>query len=431
MKRPVVITLLIVALVLVCAGIGSVIFFVLNSGFPSNFFEATLVSASTEESKDYSSEGVTLLEVVDDAGHVRITGGDVSQITVLAEKTAWAINETEANKALVNVKYTVKKQGDTLVIKYELSNNQINRKPDTVDFVITVPREMTVTVKNQFGEIELTGTEGDATLESSFGDVTVETLKGGLNVTTQSGRVTAKSINAGTKAVSLKSGFGNLTLEKVTSGDLKVESESGAIELNDVRSSGDMELYTSFGDVTFEKGSSNKLTITTESGKVTLTSIKSSGALSITDKFGNVVLEKVDAASYEIENESGGVDVDGVSSSIKVHSGFGNITIKNGNNASIDLDTESGTVSYEGTLGDGPHKLHSNFGGIDLVIPADSALNIDLKTEFGKIKSDLPITITVSGDVEANHFVGTINDGGSSLTATTQSGDITIEVLSK
>ena len=431
MKRPVVITLLIVALVLVCAGIGSVIFFALNSGFPTNFFEGTFVSASTEESKNYSAEGVTKIDVQNDAGHVRITGGDVSQVTVQAEKTAWAVNEAEATKALANVKYTVKKEGDTLVIKYKLVNNQVNRKPDSIDFVITVPRKMAVAITDQFGEIELTGTEGDATLESSFGDVTVDTLKGGLNVTTESGRVTTKSINAGSQEVSLKSGFGNLTLEKVTAGDLKVESESGAIELNDVRSSGDMELYTSFGDVTFEKGSSNKLTITTESGKVTLTSIKSSGALSITDKFGNAVLEKVDAASYEIENESGGVEVDGVSSSIKVHSGFGNITIKNGNNASIDLDTESGTVSYEGTLGDGPHKLHSSFGGIDLVIPADSALNIDLKTEFGKIKSDLPITITVSGDVEANHFVGTINDGGSSLTATTQSGDITIEVLSK
>ena len=431
MKRPVVITLLIVALVLVCVGIGSVIFFVANGGLPTNLFEPNLVSATATESKNYSSEGVTSLDVQNDAGHVRVTGGDVSQVTVEAEKTAWGVSEAEANKSLENLKYTVKKQGDALVITYKMDQNQFNRQPDSIDFVITVPREMAVSVEVQFGEIELSETEGDATLESAFGDVTVETLKGALTVKTQSGHVTATSINAGSQEVSLQSGFGSLSLEKITAGDLKVESESGMIELNDVRASGNMELYTKFGDVTFEKGSASKLTVTTESGKVTLTSIKASGALSVTDKFGNIVLEKVDASSYEIDTESGAVEVDGVSGPINAHSGFGNITIKNGNNAIIDLDTESGVVTYEGTLGEGPHKLHSSFGGIKLVIPSDAALNIDLKTEFGKIKSDLPITITVSGDMESNHFVGTTNGGGSQLTATTQSGDISLEILSK
>lgn len=431
MKRPVVITLLIVALALVCLGIGSVIFFVVNGNLPTNLFVPSLVSAIATESKNYSSEGVTSLEIQNDAGHVRITGGDVSQITVEAEKTAWGVNETAASKALENLKYTVKKQGDALVITYKMNQNQMNNKPDSIDFAITVPREMVVAVKAQFGEIELTGTEGDATLESAFGDVSVETLKGALKVTTQSGRVTAKSINAGSKEVSLKSGFGNLSLEKITAGNLKVESESGVIELNDVRASGELELNTKFGDVRYEKGSADTLTVITESGKVELTSLKVSEALDVTDKFGNIVLEKVDTASYDLNTESGVIEVDGVSAPIKAHSGFGNITIKNGNNATIDLDTESGIVTYEGTLGEGPHKLHSNFGEIKVIIPSDSVLNVDLKTEFGKVKSDLPITITVTGDVEASHFVGTINGGGSQLTATTQSGDISLEILSK
>ncbi len=433
MKRPVLITLLIVALALVCVGIGTVVFFAFNRGLPTNlpFFTQVRISATATESKDYPSTGVTSLDVQNDAGQVHITGGKVSQITVEAEKTAWGINEAEADKALEKLKYTVKQQGDVLVIKYDVNESQIVNKPDTINFVITVPTDMVVSVKDQFGEIELTGTVGDAKLESSFGDVSVENLKGALNVTTQSGRVTAKSIDAGTKEVSLESGFGTLSLEKITAGDLKVRSESGVIKLNDVRASGDMELGTKFGDVSFEKGTSGKLAITTESGKVTLTSLKASGALTVTDRFGNIVIEKVDATSYDIETDSGTIEVDGVNAQLKAKSGFGNITIKNGSNAVIDLDTESGAVTYEGTLGEGSHKLHSNFGEIRLVIPPDSALNVDLKTEFGKIKSDLPIAITVNGEVENNHFVGKTNGGGSSLTATTQSGDITIEILSK
>jgi hypothetical protein len=56
---------------------------------------------------------------------------------------------------------------------------------------------------------------------------------------------------------------------------------------------------------------------------------------------------------------------------------------------------------------------------------------VDLKTEFGKIASELPISVTVTEGLEANHLVGTINEGGSELTATTQSGNIQIEVLVK
>jgi DUF4097 and DUF4098 domain-containing protein YvlB len=432
MKRPIVIALLIVALLFVGAGIMAVIFFGINEGFDRFSFDANRVSATAEESKNYSSEGLTQLEVQNDAGNVNITGGDVSQITVEASKTAWGLDEAGANAALKELKYTVRKDGDALVLTFEQNpQQQAKNKLDTIDFAITVPREMQATVKVQFGKIDLKGTEGDADLDSAFGDIRVENVKGGLTVNTQSGGVVTKSINGGSKNISLQSGFGNLTLEKMSSGDLHVESESGAIKLDDVRAADEMELFTKFGSVGFEKGSADKLTVTTESGKVELTSLQITETLKVIDKFGNISLEQVDAKSYDLDTDSGAIEVDGVSYMLKAHSGFGSITVKNGENATIDLDTESGTVIYEGTLGEGPHKLNSNFGEIKLVIPGDAALNVDLQTKFGKIKSVLPITITVTGNVESDHFVGTINGGGSELTATTESGSISLEILSE
>jgi len=432
MRKPIVIALLIVALLFVGAGIMAVIFFGLNRGFDRFSFDTYRISVTTEESKNYSSEGVTRLEIQNEAGNVHIAGGDVGQVTVEATKTAWGMDEVGAETALTDLKYTVKKNGNALVVTYEQSPQQnAKNKLDTIDFVITVPREISVTAKVQFGRIDLNGTEGDANLDSAFGDITVENVKGGLIVTTESGSVVTKSISAGTKEISLQSGFGNLTLEKMSAGDLKVESESGAIKLDDVRASDAMELFTKFGGVSFEKGSADTLTVTTESGKVELISLNISESITVIDKFGNITLEQVDAKSYDLDTDSGAIEVDGVSFTLKAHSGFGSITITNGENATIDLDTESGTVIYEGTLGGGPHTLNSNFGEIRLVIPADAALNVDLKTEFGKIKSVLPITITVTGNVEGDHFVGTINGGGGELTATTESGSISLEILSK
>ncbi|MEO7839879.1 MAG: hypothetical protein ABIU06_11060, partial [Anaerolineales bacterium] len=52
MKRPVVITLLVIALALVCIGIGAVIFFGANAGFATNNpFDVRNISSELEESK--------------------------------------------------------------------------------------------------------------------------------------------------------------------------------------------------------------------------------------------------------------------------------------------------------------------------------------------------------------------------------------------
>ena len=72
--------------------------------------------------------------------------------------------------------------------------------------------------------------------------------------------------------------------------------------------------------------------------------------------------------------------------------------------------------------------VKSDFGEIVLTLPADSALNVDLSTDFGNIKSDLPITVTLNGtsNSDGDQIVGSINGGGDQLTARTNSGSVTI-----
>ena len=434
MKKTVSIMLLIVALLLVGAGIATVLWFSYARQFSGSLpFGNDQVSATADESKAYASQGVTQLQVQDDAGDVSIVSGEGDQIVVKASKTAWGTNQNDAEKALEKVKYQVTKRGDSLIVKYEVeqSNFGAQNRPDTVDFVITVPEEMKVDVNAGFGALELTGTKGDASLTSDFGEISVENLEGALDIATESGTVTAKSVNAGANDVILKSGFGRLKLEEVIAGKLLVESNSGVIELIDVSTSGEMELSTKFGDVLFEKGSAGELTIATDSGKVELASLEVSGLLNVKDQFGNIALEQVSANSYAMETNSGAIDAEGVSGPVRAHSGFGSISIKGGENTTLDLSTNSGVVSYEGTLGEGPHLLHSDFGEIRIALPSDTALRVDLKTEFGKIQSALPVTVTINENVDAQHLVGTVNGGGEQITASTKSGDILIEALAQ
>lgn len=103
------------------------------------------------------------------------------------------------------------------------------------------------------------------------------------------------------------------------------------------------------------------------------------------------------------------------------------LIIKNAENATVDLDTKSGSVDFEGPLGDGPQNIHTGFGEIHITIPTDSALNADLKTGFGSIKSEIPITVTLTDTAKGSQQTGTMNNGGSQLTVATENGSISIE----
>ena len=73
MKRPLIIVLLTLALVIVLAGIGVVLFFTLNGGFPTNNpFDVRNIPSVLEESKTLKvdTEKPLTLKVIDEAGSV-------------------------------------------------------------------------------------------------------------------------------------------------------------------------------------------------------------------------------------------------------------------------------------------------------------------------------------------------------------------------
>ena len=118
----------------------------------------------------------------------------------------------------------------------------------------------------------------------------------------------------------------------------------------------------------------------------------------------------------------------GANGNLKAHTDFGGIRIEQADSVTLDLKTNSGSVEFSGSLGAGPHLIRSDFGEIDLTLPADSELNVDLSTDFGSIRSDLPITVTLTGTSNStgDQIVGSINGGGDQFTAQTSSGSVTI-----
>ncbi len=427
MKKAIVIILLVFALLFSLAGIGAALFFTFGPFSGRNvLLSRSLIYATAEETKTLNLDGPLTLKVQDGAGDVTITSGRVDNVIVKAVKTGSGLTQAEAEKDLKSIKYQTQQNGNTITLTYtvdHLNTNVVN----TVDFVITVPQEATVDVEAGLGDVNVSDINGDVNIVSDFGQVTVQNIDGGLTAESKSGQVDATSINAGEKNIVLSSGFGKVSLKRASGKHITLDSNSGVLEMNDVRASGDVKMSTDFGDISWSTGLGSSLDVETKSGKVTLTKITLNGALTSKSDFGEVSLEQVAATSYDLQTNSGSISVDGASGKVKAHSGFGSVTVKNADAVTLDLNTQSGPVSFEGSLGAGPHTVHSDFGEISLTIPADSALNVDLKTDFGSIKSDIPITVVLSGEIEKNHQMGTTNGGGDPLTVETQNGSISIQ----
>lgn len=438
MKRPIVITLLVIALTFVCLGIGAVIFFAANGGFPTNNpFDVRNIPSTLEESKTLKvdTKKPLTLKVIDDAGDVTVTGADVDTVQVKVVKTAYDSTQARADGEVKGIKYTIEQTGSTITLKYELPKSMnFSNNINTVDFIVTVPHEVTVDVNGSTGEVSVASTKGNVDIKNSFGDVTIEDIEGALSAKTNSGEVNATSIVAGSENIDLSSDFGGVTLKKAGGKDIILDSNSGTITLSEVRATGDLTTNTDFGNTKFENGSADSLHIETNSGEVSLVKINITKEIFVKDDFGDIELEQALAASYDLHVNSGAITVDGAKGKLKADSDFGNITITNAQSVTLTIETNSGTVEFSGSLGVGPHFIKSDFGGIDISLPTDTKLTVDLKTDFGTIKSDLPITIVLNGsssNSNSDHIGGSINGGGEQLTVQANSGNINIKVSGK
>jgi DUF4097 and DUF4098 domain-containing protein YvlB len=380
-----------------------------TDGLRVNFFETDKVRAEADEEQRADVTGPAALQVSNKLGNVTVTGGAAQQIVISAHKTAWGANQAEADARLAQLKVNVTQTGDTVTVEVESPQEVFvggRQQTDRVNFVISVPEETAVTAQTGFGDIALSGTGRDADLRTGNGAIQASDLAGNLN---------------------LNSSFGDITVERAMLGQVEAHSNNGKVQLNAVTASGTVSLSSNFGDLRFEGGGAASLDLKSDNGAIWLNDLTVGGPVAARSSFGDVTLTGVAARAYTLHSDNGNITVDGAAGPLQVDSNFGDIGISHGQDATLDLKTTNGKIEYAGSLGEGPHVVKSNFGDLTLTLPAETALAVDLKTDFGHIETALPIT--VAGSADQSHMQGTMNGGGANLTATTNNGNITLGIL--
>ncbi len=177
------------------------------------------------------------------------------------------------------------------------------------------------------------------------------------------------------------------------------------------------------GDVTVED-IAGLLTASTVSGNVEV--VRAAKGAKVNSVSGNLKVFNVEG-DVDAETVSGNVTLSAIKGSISTETVSGNIKMWDVKGAkTIKAGVVSGDVEYRGTvLSDSRYSFKAHSGDVTLVIPADSAFDLEAKTFSGGIDCDFQITM--SGKLKKREIRGVVNGGGADINIKTFSGDIELK----
>lgn len=177
----------------------------------------------------------------------------------------------------------------------------------------------------------------------------------------------------------------------------------------------------------------------TSGGGIELTNVSgqveartSGGSLNFRDITGNIE-GRTSGGGIQLARFKGDADLSTSGGSISVDDGTGRLSLKT-SGGGISVEQHSGQVTASTSGGSirvaltsaptGENRLTTSGGGITVTVPADSRLDINAATSGGGVSTNLPVT--VSGAMERNRLIGSVNGGGTPLHLRTSGGSIRI-----
>jgi DUF4097 and DUF4098 domain-containing protein YvlB len=119
--------------------------------------------------------------------------------------------------------------------------------PRSLDYTITVPSWMAISVAGTYADVMMEGVGGDVAVDTTRGDITVhggngfvslKSVQGEITLTKAKGRVEARSVNESIHLADI-------------AGDLSAETTNGSIILDRIDST-NVDLYTVNGDISYD-----------------------------------------------------------------------------------------------------------------------------------------------------------------------------------
>jgi DUF4097 and DUF4098 domain-containing protein YvlB len=419
-------------------------------------------------------------------GNITIHTQSGREVHIVAHIYCSGSDRDQASRVVNEINIRVKQTGGGVSIRTEYPEwlNHVHiicgSFSYAVDYEITMPEAASLGVRNQFGNVAVTGLKGDADLHNSNGSLTfrdgrgtqqlensfggievagnvgdvhavnsngylhVADIGGGLNLRDRFGEVKADRISkqawiangngdvelseAGGRS-SIETSFGSVTATDVR-GDLTVRNSNGSVEARDVE--GAAEIRGSFGGIKLSLIRQGARVVS-QNSDVTLTDV--GGEAYVKTSFGLVRATKI-GGPLTVENSNGGVNASQVRGAVSVKATFASVVL-DGVGDPVDVDNQNGAIEVlsfnpRGSKGStstpcGDVTLRTSFSPIRLYLPASGGYRVEASTSFGHIKTELPIT--ASGELSGDSLNGMIGNGACEVRLNDSNGNI--EILRK
>src|SRR6266700_835875 len=198
--------------------------------------------------------------------------------------------------------------------------------PRSLDYTISVPAWMAISVAGNYADVTMEGVGGDVTVDTTRGDIKVrggsgfvslKTVQGEIDLQKAKGRIEVRAINEGIHLAEI-------------SGDLSAESTNGSIILDGIDSA-NVDLYTVNGNISYDGPIKEKglYRLTTHNGLI---------AMAVADKANATIVARTYnggfRSTFQLPGDAGGE---------KRNKRF-TMTVGNGS-AHVELETFGGTIA--------------------------------------------------------------------------------------
>ncbi|MBL8730494.1 MAG: DUF4097 family beta strand repeat protein [Planctomycetes bacterium] len=327
--------------------------------------------------------------------HGRVEARAVAGSSPGLTATLRSSGRTAEEAAMVLQSYTLAIEQDHEVLRVALEGKPVRvSDPDarlflgaSVDYVVTVPEAVELTVQSQSGDIVVEGAFAACRLETRYGDITVLGVHGDVSALSGSGDVAVRDTTG--NRVRVESGYGVLQLQNITATDVHAESKSGDLTLASARAD-HIRLDTRYGAIAVHDAE---------------------GAVRASSRSGTVELSGV-RGDIVAESQYGRLAVEGVLTGLRARSSSGDVHVRA-------LDGSTNTTDWD---------LSSGYGRVTLEVPAAFGCRLEASTRYGDVECAFPVTID-GGKRKNGALRGTVGAGGRVVAMSSGSGNVTLRQL--
>ena len=209
----------------------------------------------------------------------------------------------------------------------------------------------------------------------------------------------------------LRTSGGSINLTALT-GSQKFRTSGGSLSMTDIK--GNINGQTSGGSIRVDRCNDN-IDLQTSGGSIEAKS--SSGTMRLHTSGGSIRLTDL-RGTIDAQTSGGSVNGSDIEGDLKAGTSGGSVRLANVS-GSIDASTSAGSVDVSIAKLDGPVRLVTSAGNINVKMPLNKGISLNLSGNRIKI----PLN-NFSGDTEKDHIKGTLNGGGVAVTLSANSGNV-------